>query len=237
MSEALTEMERRGVKGLTRLVRRSGVAVCQIAYFLDWSPEAIYQVGLGFLSQEWDVFREMWGCEFKLVGYEANPSLVEKLKNYPGEVRFKALYSHETTMTLHWRTSHRDGGSFFIPDGQAAAEVKTSTLDVEHPNGPESRNVMLWLDCEGSELAVLEGGKEFIKQVDMVNVELTARPRGDGWCDHVAVHDWLEQAGFLRQWIHTQRQSAGQFDAIYVRPYIFREQYCCDPVTVKRVRK
>jgi hypothetical protein len=68
---------------------------------------------------------------------------------------------------------------------------------------------------------------------------MTANPPSDDpdWCDPDEVHWWMVQAGFLRQWIHTQRTNEGQYDCIYVRPHLFNPRYCCDPWERARFRE
>jgi FkbM family methyltransferase len=179
----------------------------------------------------------MWGDDFLLIGYEANPTVMNKYKDYPGHAINQAIYSDERELELHWRKKHRDGSSFFIEDGEASMMVKTKSLDQLHQNKPAAgEHVLFWLDCEGAELEVLHGAEQFIKGVEMVNIEMTSKPRGSQWCDHVDVHDWLTSHGFVRQWVHTQRQSIGQVDGLYVRPWMWKEEYCCCPMTVARMR-
>ena len=93
------------------------------------------------------------------------------------------------------------------------------------------KQVILWLDCEGSELRALRGAEQLLKTVKMVNVEMTPNPPSIHWPSPNEVHDLLRYRGFYRQCLHTMK--GGQYDAIYVKPKIFQAKYCCCPYTDK----
>lgn len=226
----------------SKLLRRSGVALVNIADLLDWQPDVIYQVGVGMHSEETDVMKEAWP-NAKFIGFEPHPaSFRGRKENYPGILFPVALGAEEGNRELHFRKRHKDGATFFPFEGQSEGrcEVVVSVLDDFVGNMRSFKPndmVLLWLDCEGSELDVLLGAKKFLPWVDVVNVEMTAKPRSEEWCSQIEVHDKLVREGFFRQWIHTQRSCIGQYDAIYVRPEHFRSEYCCDPEEVKRAKR
>jgi len=219
------------------LARRSGIAICLITELIEWIPDSVYQVGVGQNHAETEVFLESWP-QVHLVGCEPHPTIVQQLvADYPGEVIPTAMGDTEGVIQLYSKRSHKDGSSVhFMPeaDNCELIDVPITTLDLLFPTGPEWKPCLLWLDCEGNELAVLHGGERFVEQVDVINVELTHKPPGPGWCSAVDVHDWILSHGFKRQWVHTQRSHAGQVDAIYVRPHLFRPEYCCCPCMVER---
>lgn len=109
---------------------------------------------------------------------------------------------------------------------------RITTLDHEYPDGPEGEQVLLWIDAEGAEMLVLEGGTHFVENVQVINVETTSRPYGPGWCMSTELHHELIRLGFIRQWLHSQRAAAGQSDAIYVRRDLFRPEFCCCPCSI-----
>lgn len=214
------------------LLRRSGIAVGLVADRLQWVPDTIYQVGVGLLGKEIEVFQEAWP-KCKLIGFEANPNSVESVRDeYPGELHAVAVGDYEGTVTLHVKPRHADGSSIrsFRDDiDHYDLEVPISTLDLLVPDGPPTTKTMLWIDCEGAENAVLRGAANFLRKVELVNVEMTAKPYGEDWSSHLEVHNQLIDEGFRRQWIHTQRITSGQVDVIYVRPNIFQASFCCCP--------
>jgi len=218
------------------MLRKSGVAVGLILELLDWKPDFVYQVGIGLHHQEVDVMKETWpDCKF--VGFEPHPDIVKSLGDYPGKVHQIALSDYVGKTTLHSKRAHKDGSSLHKhkePGNYQEIEVGVATLDSFNELWKKNYNNLLWIDCEGSELAVLKGGEIFIEQFQVINIEMTSDPPGEWWCDPVDVHCWLVEHGFYTQWLHTQRSSAGQCDAIYVRKELFSPRCCCVPSEVKR---
>jgi len=229
------------VRSKATLLRRSGVALYNVANLLGWTPTVIFQVGIGRYCKEVDVFREAWP-EAELIGFEPHPEIVYQMQNYPGLLVRKALGRRKGQARLFWDPAHLDGASVCgdpSNDRLEEADVEIDTLDNYHAKVAWKRagdRVLLWLDCEGSELDVLIGGEKFMPCVDVVNVELTGNPPRPGWPEPVVVNRWLLDHSFVLQYVHTQRASAGQVDAIYVRPELFKPEYCCCPLMVEEWR-
>lgn len=216
----------------SKLLRRSGLSVGLIAELLEFVPDAIYQVGVGQYCEEIDVFKEIWPHAL-LFGCEPHPQIYKSIQErYWGVLFNVAIGAAEGETVLYGKKVHKDGTTVHRPDNPedfTTWKAQVTTLDAKFPSGPPSLNTLLWLDCEGSELAVLEGAPSFLNRVAMINVELTAKPISRAWCDHRVVHEHLLKLGFKRQWTHTNRLNAGQYDGIYVRPRLFRPCYCCCP--------
>jgi len=230
------------MRSKTTLLRRSGVALYNVADVLDWFPTMIIQAGVGQHGQEVAVFKEAWP-KARLIGFEPHPEIFKQIQEhpgYPGTLHNKALGRCKQTVGLFWKSGHMDGASVYASasgtDDLKQAEVEMDTLD-NCFCGKAINQTLLWLDCEGSELDVLIGGEDSIQYVDVVNVELTGKPPRYGWPDPCEVNRWLLDHGFLLQYIHTQRTSSGQVDAIYVRPKLFKPEYCCCPLMVEEWRK
>lgn len=214
----------------SKLLRRSGVSVGLISELIGWRADVIYQVGVGQYHQEVDVLKSEWpGVKF--IGFEPHPAIYREIKQeYPGELFNKAVGSYVGFLKLFWNPRHKDGASL-LPTGQVgecATLIPVTTLDSMGSPVTDQR-VLLWLDCEGFEMEVLKGAEQFIHAVDVVNVEMTSCPIAKGWSRPVDIHRWLIARGFYRQWVHTQRSSQGQYDAIYVQSKLFRSEYSCDP--------
>lgn len=224
------------------LMRRSGVAVCLMLETMGWRPKTVYHIGVGQNSQELDVMAAAWGAgSFQLVGFEPHPEVVQQLQDkYPGTLHAMAVGDRDGTTTLWSKKRHKDGSSLlpFGPEMQdvRSYEVRVTTLDTFFPQGP-GPDALLWIDAEGSENAVLWGGQEFIKKVSAINLEMTGRPPCGGWPGTLAVHDMLAHHGFVRQWVHTSRFTAGQYDALYVRKDIFRADLCSCPCAIAATQK
>jgi len=225
---------------LSRILRRSGIAVVLVGEWIKWRPNTLIQVGVGKFHQEIDVMLEAW-LGLKVISYEAHPEICKWIKHdgFPGELNEVAIGRKQGKATLNSKPSHREGSSIFRFDDQESEpiEVSVDCLDNLWKGKYDTlkRPVLLWLDCEGSEYEALLGGIEFINHVDAINIEMTANKPSRLWPDTTIVHDWLIESGFLRQWIHTQR--SGQYDAIYVRPNIFDETHCCSPESIKLYRR
>jgi len=230
------------------LLRRSGVAVGQIAERLNnWQADLMVQVGVGLHHEEMEVLKHEWP-DMLVHGFEAHPDIAKSVrKTYPGTIHSVALRDSVGSAPLFVKRRHKDGSSLFPhhirgDEKYRSFMVDCSTLDsyqqeVYYDYDPLPKRVLLWLDCEGSELNVLRGGWNFLSHVDVVNVEMTAKPPGDGWCDPVEVHDLLRKRGFWLQWIHTQRNVNGQSDLVYVQSQLFNPDYCCCPVSIKEWRR
>lgn len=220
---------------VSTLLRRSGIALGLIADHIGWVPEYIYQVGVGIHCQELEVFVEAWP-KVVMTGYEAHPLVYEAVKDrYPGTIHNLGISKRPGIATLYSKKRHKDGSSLYKFHDDIDVEefkVKVDTLDNQVPEGPKSNRTLLWLDCEGSELDALKGAENFIKRVEVVNVELTSNPVSNEWPSQVSIDIWLRDRGFRRQWIHTQRSALGQCDVIYVRPYLFKSEYCCCPCEI-----
>ena len=220
----------------SRLMRRGGLAAGITAERLGWKADLLIHVGVGVHHQEIDVLKkEMWP-DLKVVGYEPNPSTFEHLKSmYPGDLHQVAIGNHYGQVTLYEKRNHKDGSSVKRFDDENRKlrrhQVPMFTLDYLHGKHflkNDSRDsVLLWLDCEGSELDVLKGAAKVLANVHMLNIEMTPKPLSKEWPDTRVVHKHLREAGFFRQYLHTMK--GGQYDAIYVKPHIFKPEYCCCP--------
>ena len=222
----------------SKLLRRSGTAICKVCGLIEWEPDCIVQVGIGGYHQEVDVMQEVWP-NAKLIGFEAHPDIAKAVKDsYPGIVRECAISDKIGTASLFFRPRHKDGSSLFrLPDNKGQREIKVvvHTLD-ELFIQPEcyGDHILLWLDCEGGEFHALLGGRKFVDSVEVINIEMTANPGNPEWGDHVETHYWLMDHGFKRLTIHTNRSPDGQYDAIYVRKHLFRPEYCAWPCQIER---
>ena len=221
----------------SKMLRRSGVAVGLEAERMGWLPNLVIQVGVGFKHEEMNVLHEEWpDCKF--IGFEAHPGIATKVKDYPGELRSMAISNRFGITNFYEKPKHKDGSSVFrFKEDILAREIDPvlmSTLDRELPDiiGTEA---VLWLDCEGSELRALQGAEKLLQTVKMVNVEMTPRPPSENWPTPVQIHKQLRMSGFYRAWLHTMK--GGQYDAIYVKPEIFKKELCCCPYTVQEFEK
>jgi FkbM family methyltransferase len=227
-----------GKWGASSILRRSGVAVGQITEFLGWKADKVFIVGVGLNHKEAHVMKDGWELGPQdIVGFEPHPGIFKKI-DFPGILYKVGMGSTVGKATLYSRRSHKDGSTLYPFKDDAnvgVCEVDVSTLDYFLSQGkdgfrPEQlldQRVLLWLDCEGHELEVLKGAEKFLRHVDVINTEMTMKPSCEGWCDPLELHRYLKKVGFRHQSIHTNRSSAGQSDHIYVRPRLWKREYCC----------
>ena len=228
---------------LSRAKRRSGIAFCKIMELLNWKPNTIFQVGVGIYFGETIEFLKCWP-DVKLIGFEPNSLIVETVKDeYPGTILPYAISNKNGSCTLYNKKKHKDGSSLFKHlkhhdiEKYGEEQVEVKLLDSLFPNPERYGDIVLWLDCEGSELDVLEGSENFVKYVGVINVEMTAKPMLENQCDTVSLHNRITDLGYKKQWIHTQRSSQGQYDSIYVKDNLFDPEHCCCPFTIEKYRK
>ena len=222
-----------------RLFDRSGIAVGQICGLLGWKPEVVYHLGIGRFYNEVRIFNEEWPG-LKWYGVEAHPYLWKKTKSegYPGVLHQVAISDFVGKAMLYSKDSHKDGSSLYPHksrkegDQYSEIEVDVTTLDTLFGQ-LNDRPALLWMDIEGAELPALRGGERFVRGIQVINLEMTANPDGIGRSSPYETHRWLTEHNFKRQWTHTNRTHMGQYDAIYVRPWLFRPEYCCCPCQCK----
>lgn len=204
--------------------RRSGHAFAQFMDLIGYTPRHMVIAGAGAASENAELFREVWP-EMEIYGFEPEPRAYRLARGkFPGRLWNHGLWDDICAKTLYVKPGWVDGSSMFPNDDDQAArkEVSVSCVSLDKffhakPLGPGGA---LWLDCEGAELDALHGAEEFIRCIDVVNVELTAKPPGP-WASPRAVHDWLLSRGFRAAYIHTIRPWAGQRDCVFLRAEIY----------------
>lgn len=226
---------------MSKIRRRSGNAVVEYCQLMDWKPDAVVLVGVGGRHDEVHVMKEAWP-DIHLFGFEPHPKTYDKIIDlFPGKLYRKAVSNYSGYATLYCNMKLQDGLASLYPRESTGSKfsVNTVTLDdvsaLKLSNEVRSgRKCLLWLDCEGSELDALKGGKLFIDGcVGVINVEMTGRPRDSGWPRPEEVHRWLVDRNFLQAWVHTTRSVRGQADCIYVRRELFKPDLCCCPGSIE----
>lgn len=181
--------------------------------------------GVGVSADEAVAFSAMWP-NAEIIGFEPNPHTFEGLKPvFPGTLLCSAISDKPGTQSLFFRHSWKNGSTLHKPAEVGYRECKVPVIRLDDVVNP-AKGSLLWLDCEGYELNALRGGEEFIKNIDAVNIEITGRPRSDGWCKPTDVHQWLKDHGFKQVYVHSIRTVRGQFDAIYVRNEFVKSDMC-----------
>lgn len=224
---------------MSGLRRRSGRSVVEYCGHIDFVPTSIFMAGVGPRHDEVACFREAWGLLPTLIGCEPHPKTYQSIRrNFPGVLYNVALGTVPSGKTkLHARTNNAGGASVFAPSEGTFEEFidvdlcSINSLLKTVLGYADLSKTLFWLDCEGSELEVLGGAGDFLPMVSMINVELTANPRTEGWPSPVEVDQCLREWGFVPVWAHTMRSVIGQYDCIYVKRELFKAEFCCYPQT------
>lgn len=200
----------------SKVNRRSVNAVIEYIQLIRWAPEAIYFVGVGTGCEDAVAFREQYP-ESTIVGFEPNPDSFKNLTSFPGWLHQTALGDESSIKTLYYRRHWKNGSSLYRPDD--SKRVQTAPVSVHRLDEYKTSSVktLLWVDAEGYELEIFKGGRRFLEDVEVVNVEMTGMPRGDGWAYPIEIHRELVSQGFSQAFIHTIRPCINQFDSIYLR--------------------
>ena len=210
---------------MEKVKRQSGCAAVKTMAALNWSPDWTVQVGIGRHHFEVDEIKSAHpNCEFH--GFEPHPGTFENLTNYPGISANCAIGDRHQNAILYSKTGHVDGSSLFKHTNARYTEIPVVVYPLDYllTDIPGDSNVLLWLDCEGSELNALKGGEKLTEKVDIINVEMTGKPGGEGWGTPSAVDDWLTKRGFVLLTEHTFREYAEQSDCIYIRDTSFPDR-------------
>lgn len=236
---------------MSKVKRRSGIAVVQVCQQYNWQPDCVVMVGVGQNHDELLEMHEAWP-DIRVVGCEPHPKIAAGLRRewdrdhpewfvveaaatefYGGAILFEKS-NHKDGSSLYSHNNHNPRNSYdeIEVDAMTLNSLLTSpAFGVLRPLGD---CILLWLDCEGSELQALQGSGDFLKGVQFVNVEMTGIPHGDGWAKPVDVHAFLVDAGFVRTWCHTTRIHNAQYDAIYVRRELVQPELCMCPCGLDR---
>ena len=213
------------------LFTRSGLGVALVSEALGWRADHVIQVGVGDRHEEVGVIKKAWpGVQF--YGFDPRPA-----DSYDGRFYKVAISDKPGFAMFNLKARHKDGSSLYPIPGQPDAtqvEVQKTALDLIFPS-PLEGNILLWLDCEGSELDALHGAEQFIQYVQLVNVEFSATLRYYKDRYHsLEIYRWLRDHGFWMVDNHTQRLQEGQCDYVFCREHIFKPELCLSPQEIER---
>jgi len=215
------------------------MSVVQTCDNYGWRPDVVFQVGLGHNHGEVETIQALWKPSPRFIAVEPHPDVCEASKEtYPGEIIQAAVSWAFGEGTLYMKPKHADGSSLFplTPKGGPARKIGVPTLHLDRfvDKINEGERVLLWLDCEGSELAALWTGGDFLDHVDVIDVEMTGVPPNPDWPSPLEIHEALKREGFAQTWVHTIRGAAGQYNATYVRKEMLKPEFCCVPEEILR---
>ncbi len=169
----------------------------------------------------------------KVISFEPNPAEFKKAvevneRNLNVEVRNLALSSSPGIQKMHILDNSFSSSLLEptegIPDQKMSAklkvnntlQVKTSTLDIEL--GAVKSIDLIKIDTQGTELNILKGATEVLKNTDYILIEQNNNDYYKGGCQYFEVDGFLRENGFeLYDIITTYKSNSHlkEFDAIY----------------------
>lgn len=174
----------------------------------------------------------------RVVAFEANPHTHRRFAR-------KHAYASMHVEYLHLALSDQAGTArFFVrtaPDGKPSADgqaslftqlnddkhhevsVPATTLETFFGDHPFDR-CALWIDVEGANRLVLEGGRSLLSRASVVMIEVEDRPK---WSDQWLVADterFLRQHGLVP--VGRDFQARHQYNLIFVRDRLLKHQAC-----------
>jgi FkbM family methyltransferase len=165
---------------------------------LDMTPRTVVDVGACWGTQEL-----LQGApEAHHVLIEPAPSMEGRLRQlttkYRGEYHLVALGERRGRADLHLPKGGVDGATLLPSPGLERVEVPVETLDDLFGDRAFAAPLLLKTDCQGYDLAVIKGGRAFLKKVDVLVMEVNMfHPRGDrSFPDFGEIVCAMREAGF-----------------------------------------
>lgn len=157
--------------------------------------DAIVQVGVGYAKElEWLLPL----CSRPIVyGFEPSPKAQHfwTTHSYPGLLFSIALGAGRGRIVLNEGGRFEKSSVVHKPGRSRPVEVDVDTLDAfQRRYGVVGRSVLLWMDCEGSEVAVLSGARHFLRNVSVVVAEVVDNP-ANNWPRRDEIAAALESKG------------------------------------------
>ncbi len=184
-----------------RITRAQRKREQRIAEYVTRPPRVLYDVGVGAKS-EWRFLPEVFPG-LQVVGVEPNPQQCDWLRDHGfyGMLHQVALGSESGRRRLYLTPDHPNVSSFFdTPGATSSIDVEVWTLDELDERSGRPDGLMLWMDCEGAELQVLQSGPQLMSsgRVRWLNLEVRDSVPAPGWATAASVHAHLTEIGYVR---------------------------------------
>jgi FkbM family methyltransferase len=121
------------------------------------------------------------------------------MKKFRGEYHMIALGDAPGVMPMNVPQGNLQGATLaVVPGSKAVREVRVDTLDTMFAGRTLDGPVLLKTDCQGYDLKVMQGGTGFLKQVDLVVMEVNMfHPAGNrSLPDFGEIVCWMRGQGF-----------------------------------------
>ena len=187
-------------------------------------PTAMYSIGVGpLVKSEWSHWKERYPT-MQLSGCEPNPVLYSQLlQKFPGRLLQTAISDKEYIDLYMEPESEKTFGRSSIFPAKGLSEntltVPCLTLDEFDVEAGSPKDILLWMDIEGSELIALKSGEKLLKsgRVNTINLEVRDEVRGmEGeWPTADEIEEYLNSVGFIKAMDYNNQKT--HWDAIYQR--------------------
>lgn len=146
----------------------------------DLAPKTVIDVGACYGTQE--LLQNFKGAYHIL--FEPVPTLEARMKQimakYRGEYHMVALSDKPGTMPIAIPANAVEGATLAVRAGDKTIDVPIDTLDNMFSQRELEGPILLKTDCQGYDLNVVKGGKDFLKRCAVVVMEVNMyHPRGD----------------------------------------------------------
>jgi FkbM family methyltransferase len=141
-----------------------------------------------------------------IIGFEPHNERYEMIKdNYVGDLYKLGVGEKEREITgfMGYKGGKSDfwlhGSEKLIEEGHYKKEsIQLTTIDKILEKYPNNKNIFVWADIEGSELDMIKGSVETMKNDKIVgfNLELRYDRADEGHCTGIEVQKFLESYGF-----------------------------------------
>lgn len=170
-------------------------------------PLALYDIGVGAKTEVLALHAIFPGME--VFGCEPHPKTYAALvaDGFPGDLENVALGRTPGRRKLYLADDPQ-ASSLLTKDVAESVPVQVDTLDGFDQRAGKPERIILWADCEGSELEILRGGLELLEsgRVWWVNLEEAKRRRhaemGErgvkGWARRAEILHLLRRYGYKR---------------------------------------
>lgn len=179
---------------------------------LGWEPKTVIDVGACYGTPELlHGFPEAYHVLFEPVA-----ELEERMKiitaKFRGEYHMVALGAEEGILPMAVPEGNVQGSTLAVRDGAPVREVPIRTLDGvfggrDDLEGP----ILLKTDCQGYDLAVMQGGTEFLQRCDLVVMEVNMF--------HPAGNPDLPDFGEIVGWMRAHDFAVYDIISYQIRPF------------------
>jgi FkbM family methyltransferase len=192
-----------------------------------FNPGTVIDVGVCYGTPELQQgFPEAYHILFEPVA-ELEERMKQLTRKYRGEYHMIALGDAPGTFPMNVPEGAVQGASLANAaraKASAVRQVRVDTLDAVLGPRDLAGPVILKTDCQGYDLKVVRGGREFLKRVDLVVMEVNMfHPAGDpALGDFGAIVTWMREQGFsvydiLSYQIRPFDKALGYVDLVFVK--------------------